>query len=128
MLRTHAQRDRLRLDIILEQTLFLVLAQLDLQSADLHEVLAALARELRVKEVHNGHADEARHEQVRRMVEHVLRRADLLDVAVLHDDDPVAQRHGLRLVVGDVHERGVDPLAQLDDLRAHLVTQLGVQV
>ena len=27
---------------------------------------------------------------------------DLLDLAVFHDDDPVAQCHGLRLVVGDV--------------------------
>ena len=31
------------------------------------------------------------------------------------------------LVVGDVDEGGVDALAQLDDLRAHLVAQLGVQ-
>ena len=30
--------------------------------------------------------------------------------------------------MGDVHEGGVDPLAQLDDLGAHLVTQLGVQI
>ena len=30
--------------------------------------------------------------------------------------------------MGNVHEGGVDPLAQLDDLGAHLVAQLGVQV
>ena len=81
-----------------------------------------------VKEIHLGRADEARHEQVGRVVEHFLRRADLLDEAVLHDDDAVAQGHGLGLVVGDVDEGGVDALAQLDDLRAHLVAQLGVQV
>ena len=39
-----------------------------------------------------------------------------------------SQCHGLCLVVGHVDERGVDPLAQLDDLRPHLVAQLGVQV
>ena len=36
--------------------------------------------------------------------------------------------YGLDLVVGDVDEGGVDLLAQLDDLSAHLVTQLGVEV
>ena len=49
-------------------------------------------------------------------------------IAILHDDDAVAQSHGLGLVVGNVHEGGVDTAAQLDDLRAHLVTELGVQV
>ena len=62
------------------------------------------------------------------MVEHLLGGADLLDEAVLHDDDTVAQSHSLGLVVGHVDEGGVDALAQLDDLGAHLVTQLGVQV
>ena len=45
-----------------------------------------------------------------------------------HDDDAVAERHSLDLVVGDVDEGGVDLLAQLDDLRAHLVAELGVEV
>ena len=62
------------------------------------------------------------------MVEDVLRRADLLDEAVLHDYDAVAQGHGLGLVVRDVDEGSVDALTQLDDLRTHLVAQLGVQV
>ena len=53
---------------------------------------------------------------------------DLLDEAVLHDDDPVAQGHGLGLVMGDVDKRGVDALPQLDDLGPHLVAELGVQV
>ena len=54
--------------------------------------------------------------------------ADLLDEAVAHDDDAVTERHGLRLVVGDVDECGVDAGAELDDLSAHLVTELGVEV
>ena len=62
------------------------------------------------------------------MVEDLLRRADLLDEAVAHDDDAVAEGHGLDLVVRDVDERGVDLLAQLDDLGAHLVSQFGVEV
>ena len=80
------------------------------------------------KEVHLRRADEARDEQVRRVVEDLLRRADLLDVAVAHDDDAVAEGHGLDLIVRDVDERGVDLLAQLDDLGAHLVAQLRVKV
>ena len=62
------------------------------------------------------------------MVEDLLGGAGLLDDAVLHDDDAVAQGHGLHLVVGDVDEGGVDLLPELDDLRAHLVAELGVQV
>ena len=62
------------------------------------------------------------------MVKDLLGRTDLLDKAVLHNDDPVAQSHGLGLVVGHVNKGGVDALTQLDDLGAHLVTQLGVQV
>ena len=62
------------------------------------------------------------------LLKDLLGGADLLHKAVLHDHDPVAQGHGLCLVVGHVHEGGVDPLPQLDDLRTHLVAQLGVQV
>ena len=62
------------------------------------------------------------------MVKDLLRRADLLDDAVLHNDDTVAQSHGLRLVVGHVDKGGVDALAQLDQLCPHLVAELGVQV
>ena len=81
-----------------------------------------------LKEVHLRRADEAGDEEVCRMVEDLLRRADLLDEAVAHDDDAVAERHCLGLVVGDVDERGVDLVAQLDDLGAHLVAELGVEV
>ena len=62
------------------------------------------------------------------MVEDLLRGAYLLDEAVAHDDDAVAEGHGLGLVVRDVDEGGVYPLAQLDYLRAHLVAELGVEV
>ena len=81
-----------------------------------------------VEEVHLGHADEAGHKEIGGVVEDLLGGADLLDEAVLHDDDPVAQGHGLRLVVGHVHKCRVDLLPELDDLRPHLVAELGVQV
>ena len=62
------------------------------------------------------------------MVEDLLRGGDLLDDAVLHDHNAIAEGHGLGLVVGDVDERALDLVAQLDELGTHLVTQLGVQV
>ncbi|MPM84688.1 hypothetical protein SDC9_131761 [bioreactor metagenome] len=62
------------------------------------------------------------------MVEHLLRSADLLDITVFHNDDAVAQRHGLGLVMGNIHKRGVDVLAQLDQLSTHLIAQLCVEV
>ena len=62
------------------------------------------------------------------MVEHFLRRANLLNEAILHNDNPVAQSHSLGLVVGNVNEGGVDALTQLNQLGTHLVTQLCVQV
>ena len=60
------------------------------------------------------------------MVEDLLRRGDLLDNAVLHDHDTVAEGHGFGLVVSNIDERTLDLVAQLDELGTHLVTKLGV--
>jgi len=62
------------------------------------------------------------------VIEDFLRGAHLLDLAIPHDDDAVAQRHGLGLVMGNIDESGIDALPQLDDLGTHLVAQLGIQV
>ena len=52
--------------------------------------------------VHRRRTDEARDEEIRRPVVEIERRADLLDAAVVHDDDLVGHRHRLDLVVGHV--------------------------
>ena len=65
---------------------------------------------------------------VARMVVELLRRADLLDDAVVHHHDPVGQRHRLDLVVRHVDGGGADLLVHLLDLGAHLHAQLGVEV
>ena len=52
----------------------------------------------------------------------------LLDHAVLEQHDPVGQRHGLDLVVGDVDRGLADLLVQPLDLGAHPVAELGVEV
>ena len=128
MLGPHAEGDGAARHVLFQKPCTLLLAERDAPAVELHAVFVALADELCVKEIHDRHADKARHEEIRRVVEHLLRGADLLDVAVAHDDDAVAEGHGLGLVVGDVDKGGFDALAQLDDLGAHLVAELGVEV
>ena len=79
-------------------------------------------------EIHRRRADEAGDEPVGRLVVELERLADLLHPAVAHDDDAVAQRHRLDLVVGDVDRGGAEPLVQLLELDAHLHAQFGVEV
>ena len=81
-----------------------------------------------VDEVHRRAADEPGHEPVDREVVELLRRADLLQPALAHDGDPVAHRHRLDLVVGDVDDRGLEALVEARDLGARLDAQLGVEV
>ena len=73
-------------------------------------------------------ADEGGDELVGRALVDVLRRADLLDHAAVHDGDAVGDGQGLLLVVGHVDRGDADlVLDALDDV-AHLHAQLGVQV
>ena len=88
----------------------------------------ARAHQLGIEEVHLRHADKAGDEDVRGMVEDLLRGGDLLDDAVLHDHDTVTEGHSLGLVVSNINERALDLVAQLNELGTHLVTKLGVQV
>ena len=79
-------------------------------------------------EVHLRRAQEAGDEPGGRALEQVEGSALLLDHAVIEQDDPVGQGHGLDLVVGDV-DRGLADLAvQPLDLGPHPVAQLGVEV
>ena len=77
--------------------------------------------------VHRRAADEAGHEQVGGTRVHVLRRADLLQHALLHHGDAVPHGHGLDLVVRDVDDRRRQAALQLDQLGG-LHAQLGVEV
>src|SRR5436853_178201 len=87
-----------------------------------------ISADLDGQEVHRGTPDEARHEEVDRVLVEGLRRVELLDDAVVEHDDPVTHGHRLDLVVGDGDERGLEPLVQLEDLHAGLDAQLGVEV
>ena len=82
----------------------------------------------RLDEVHRGRSDEGGDEDVLRAVVEILRRVDLLEKAVAHDGDPLAERHRLDLVVRHVHRRHVEPLVQPGQLGPHPDPQLGVEV
>ena len=53
--------------------------------------------------IHRRRADKARHElALRSQLVYFIWATNLLDVPILHDDDPISQRHCLNLVMGDV--------------------------
>jgi hypothetical protein len=79
-------------------------------------------------EVHGRRADEGGDKEVDRVAEEVLRCGALLQDAVAEHRDPLAERHRLHLVVGDVHRRDTEPLMQQRELGPHADAQLGVEV
>lgn len=58
----------------------------------------------------------------------IERMADLLDIALVHHHQPVGQRHGFHLVMGDENGGGREALVQLADFSAHRYAQLGIEV
>ena len=84
--------------------------------------------ELGLDQVHRGAADETADEEVHRVVVQLLRRRDLLQLALAHDGDPVTHRHRLDLVVRDVDRRHAERALEPADLRAHLDAELRVEV
>src|SRR5207245_4864204 len=72
-------------------------------------------------------ADETRDERVPRVLVHLLRRVELLDLAAVKYGDPIRHRERLGLIVSDVHHGDAEPLMQLPDLELHLLAQLFVE-
>jgi hypothetical protein len=66
--------------------------------------------------------------QVDRVGVELARCRELLEDPALEHRDPVAERHRLGLVVGDVDRGDPEPPLQAGDLGAHLAAQLGVEV
>ena len=77
---------------------------------------------------HVARADEARDEFRARAVIDVLRRAGLLDLAVVHHRDHVGGGHRLRLVVRDVDGGVAILVVQPPHLEAHFLAQVGVEI
>ena len=72
-------------------------------------------------------ADEVRHKGVLRLVVDVLRRADLLDAALVHDHHGVGHGQGLLLVVGDIYKRDAHLLLDTLQLVLHILAQSQIQ-
>src|SRR5256886_3662564 len=68
-------------------------------------------------------ADEAHHELVRGMVVELARRRDLLDAALVHDDDRVCELERLLLVVRDEDRRSEEHTSELQS-QSNLVCRL----
>ena len=58
----------------------------------------------------------------------VHRRVDLLDDAMVHQHDPLAERHRFDLVVRDVDDRRFQALMEPGDFGPHLHAELGVEI
>ncbi len=56
------------------------------------------------------------------------RLVDLDEAAIHQHGDPMAQRHGLLVVLGDVEHGGIEGLEHARQLEAHLVAQLGIDI
>jgi hypothetical protein len=74
------------------------------------------------------HSDEAGDVLARGLLENLLRRRELLDLAGAHDGEAVTERERLDLVVRDVHGGEAEPPMELVDLGADLVAQSRVEV
>ena len=79
-------------------------------------------------DVHRRRPDELGHEAAGGAAVKLHRRADLFDLAVGHDHDPVREAHRFDLVVGDEDEGGAQPRVQVLELGPELRAQLGVEV
>ena len=78
------------------------------------------------QDVHAGRADEVTDEGVLGRFEQLHRRADLHDLAQVHDHDPIGERQRLGLVVGDVDHRPLQLVVQLLELGAEQPFQMRV--
>ena len=94
----------------------------------LEEERVPFGQERAVEEVHGRGTDEAGDEEVGRPPVKSHGVGDLLDDAVFHHGDAVAQGQGFNLIVGDVEHRGGEAGVEAGDFGAHLEAGGGVEV
>ena len=102
--------------------------QLDLLIFKVEVNIRAFLCQRTADEVHLRGTDKSGNENVAGTVIQVLRSINLLDNAVLHNDDTGCHGHSLDLVVGNVDKSGTDAVVQLGQLGSHGCTELCVQV
>ena len=126
--RTDAENNFLA-DVVLKLTLA-VLGDRELDGVVAKQSVNMVASllEFDVDEVHLRRSDEAGNEHVAGLVIQELRSIDLLNDTVLHNDDLIAQRHSLCLVMCNIDECGTQSQMELGNLGTHLSTELSVEV
>ena len=105
-------------------------AEVESLRSEVHGQRAAVgADKASLEEVHRRRADERGDEHVVGLVVERPRVAPTCwSMPVAEHGHPVAHRHRLDLVVGDVDRGGLEVALQPGDLRAHLHAELGVEV
>src|SRR5438552_4157799 len=80
------------------------------------------------EKVHRRGADEAGNEKVSRIVIEIEGPADLLDIAIVQNHDPVGHCHRLDLIMSDIDHGRLQFAMQPRQLDPHLHPQLGIEV
>ena len=96
--------------------------------AEADREMSIRACQLRLDHVDRRRPDEPCDEVVDGTLVERLRRRDLLQLAVAHHGDTVAQRHRLRLVMRDVERRHAETALEIVNLATHLHAQLRVEI
>ena len=81
-----------------------------------------------VEHVHARRTNEVGDKEVFRTVVDLIRRADLLNDALVHDGDPGCHSHGFNLVMGDVDDGVAELVVELFDFDSHLRPELSIKV
>ena len=87
-----------------------------------------LLNQLALDEIHRRRTNKPCDKEVRRRIINILRRPKLLHNPILHDRDPIAQRHRLDLIMRHINDRRPKALMQQLDLRAHLNPQFRIEI
>ena len=77
--------------------------------------------------VHRRRAHEIGHKHAGRALINFLRRAELLDHALVHDGNFVGHGHGFALVVGDIHRGCAQAVMQGAQFQAHQFAELRIE-
>ena len=72
-------------------------------------------------------ADKIGYEGIFRLVVYLLRRAHLLDVALVHYDNRIGHGEGLFLIMGDINKCDSQLIFQPDQFVLHVLAQLEIQ-
>ena len=116
--------DVLRADLDIDRNI-LAKTRIDARDVLAEEVDEFVAHHDAVNDV--AVADEICHERILRLVVDALRRPDLLDPALIHDDDRVRHRERFLLIVRHEDERDAEFPLDLDEFPLHLLAQLEVE-